>query len=249
MTVREMTESDCKAVGELYAAAWKEGYKGLLSQDFLDGIAPEKYEKRAHTNGFLEDGSFVALDGERIAAHCHARAADEPEWRGWGEIHTLYVHPDYWRMGYGTAVFKRAEEWLYERGFDSVYLFVLEGNERAEYFYKAQDFFPNGGTICCEIGGVVVTDNRFTKYYPRHTEYGEAEIVIAESGAAAVENVLKNGDLGQRGGLLFCLDMYFDPYYGKTLPEREKVIEVLREYEKNAADSTLFAVRELLEYC
>ena len=242
MTVRRIKESDREAVCGLYTAAWKAGYKGLLPQEYLDELTPDKI------NCIIDDGSFAVFDGERIAAHCHARAASEPEWRGWGEIHTMYTHPDYWRKGYGTAVFKRAEEWLYERGFDEVYLYVLEGNERAERFYKAQGFFPNGGTLCCEIGGVIVTDNRYTKFSPRHTEYGEAEISIAESGAAAIESVLKNGDLKQRGSLLFCLDRYFDPYYGRTLPEREKVVEVLRGYEKTAADSTLSAVRELLEY-
>lgn len=248
MEIRAMTKADCNAIGELYAAAWKAGYKGLLPQDFLDGITSEKYAERSRGLGFLNEGSFVVLDGERIVGHCHARAANEPEWRGWGEIHTLYVHPEYWRTGYGAAVFKRAEEWLYERGFDDVYLYVLEGNKRAERFYKAQGFFPNGGTLCCEIGGVTVTDNRYTKYYPRHTEYGEAEIRIAESGAAAIAGMLENGGFKARSSLLFCLDGYFDPYYGKTIPERERVVEILREYEKNAVDSTLFAVRELLEY-
>lgn len=243
MTVRRMVESDGKEIGELYAAAWKEGYKGLLPQKYLDELTPDKIHR------VIDDGSFVVLDGERIAAHCHARTADEPEWRGWGEIHTMYTHPDYWRKGYGTAVFKRAEEWLYECGFDNVYLYVLEGNERAERFYKAQGFFPNGGTLCCEIAGTIVTDNRFTKYYPRFTKYGEAEKNIAESGAAAIENVLRNGDFNARSSLLLCLDWFLDPYYGKTLPESEKVFEILREYEKTAVDSTLFTVRELLEYC
>lgn len=241
-----MTESDRKAVGELYAAAWKEGYKGLLPRVFLDEIVPERWSDR---NVFLDDGSFVALDGDKIAAHCHARPAGEPEWRGWGEIHTMYTHPDYWRQGFGTAVFRRAEEWLCEQGFDEVYLFVLEGNSRAESFYKSQGFFPNGGTLCCEIGGAVVTDNRFTKYSSRFTSYGEREKIIAESGAAAIETVLKTGQFPERASLLLCLDRYFDPYYKTTLPEREKVVEVLREYEKTASDSTLFAVRELLEYC
>ena len=242
MTVRRMEESDRGEVCELYTAAWKAGSTGLIPQEYLDELTPDKI------NYAIDEGSFVAVDGGRVAAHCHARTASEADWRGWGEIHTMYTHPDYWRKGYGTAVFKRAEEWLYERGFDEVYLFVLEGNERAERFYKAQGFFPNGGTLCCEIGGVVVTDNRYTKFYPRHTEYGETEIITAESGAAAIENVLKNGSFKQRGSLLFCLEWYFDPYYGKTLHEREKVIAVLREYEKTAADSTLSAVRDLLEY-
>lgn len=242
MTIRNMLGSDVPHVKELYAAAWKEGYKGLLPQKYLDELTPEKMK------AIIDEGSFVALDGDTIAAHCHARLASEPEWRGWGEIHTMYTHPDYWRQGFGTAVFQYAEKWLYEQGFDEVYLFVLEGNSRAESFYKSQDFFPNGGTICCEIGGVVVTDNRFTKYSSRFTSYGEREKIIAEGGAAAIENVLKNGQFSDRASLLLCLDGYLDPYYGKALPEREAVINVLREYEKTTADSTLFAVRELLEY-
>lgn len=238
-----MTESDAEAVRALYAAAWKEGYRGLLPQSYLDELTP------GNMKTVIDDGSFVALDGDKIAAHCHARAASEAEWRGWGEIHTMYTHPDFWRRGFGTAVFQYAENWLFEQGYDEVYLFVLEGNKRAEFFYKAQDFFPNGGTLCCEIGGTVVTDNRLTKFSPRHIEYGEREIIIAESGAAAIETVLKNGQFNARASLLFCLDGYFDTYYGKALSEREEVIKVLKEYEKTALDSTLFAVRELLEYC
>lgn len=245
MTIREMTESYRKAVGELYAASWKAGYKGLLPQELLDKIAPERWSGRSD---FLDDGSFVALDGERVVAHCHARAATEPQLRGWGEIHTMYVHPDCWRSGYGAAVLGRAEDWLYGRGFDDVYLYVLDGNERAERFYGSQGYFPDGNTLCCELGGVIVTDNRYVKHFPRHTEYGEAELAIVESGAAAIADVLKNGDFKACDSLLLCLDFYLDPYYGKTLPEREKVIEVLRGYEKTAADSTLFAARELLEY-
>lgn len=164
MTVRGMLESDCQAIGELYAAAWKEGYKGLIPQRFLDGITPEKFAVRAHMNGFLDNGSFVAVKGERIVAHCHARASDVPGKSGWGEIHTLYTHPDFWRQGYGAAVLGRAEEWLREQGFDNVYLYVLDGNERAERFYKAQGFLPDLDTLCCDLGGgVIVTDNRFVK--------------------------------------------------------------------------------------
>lgn len=163
MTIREMIESDCKAIGELYSAAWKEGYRGLLPPELLDKLTPERYAVRAHANGFLDEGSFVAVEGERIVAHCHARAADEPKMRGWGEIHTLYTHPEYWRKGYGAAVFKRAEQWLLRQGFREVYLYVLEGNERAERFYKAQGYFPNMDTLCCDLGGVIVTDNRFVK--------------------------------------------------------------------------------------
>lgn len=163
MILREMTESDCSAIGELYAAAWKEGYRGLIAGELLDKLTPEAYAVRSRANGFLDAGSFVVVESGRIAAHCHSRAANEPQMRGWGEIHTLYTHPDFWRQGFGAAVLRRAEEWLAEQGYKNVYLYVLEGNERAERFYKAQGYFPNGDTLCCDLGGVIVTDNRFVK--------------------------------------------------------------------------------------
>ena len=163
MIIRKMNEADCKAIGELYSAAWRKGYKGLIPQELLDKITPEKYEVRSRVNGFLDDGSFVAVEDGRVVAHCHARAADEPKMRGWGEIHTLYTHPDHWRLGYGAAVLGRAEEWLIDQGFNNVYLYVLDGNERAERFYKAQGYLPNMDTLCCDLGGVIVTDNRFVK--------------------------------------------------------------------------------------
>ena len=169
MIVRRMTESDRAAIGELYAASWKAGYAGLLPKIFLDALEPRKYEERSLENGFLDAGSFVAVEDGKVVAHCHARPADEPQMRdpsragSWGEIHTLYTHPDYWGRGFGTAVFQYAEKWLNENGFANAYLYVLEGNKRAERFYKAHGYFPNGDTLCCEVGGVIVTDYRYVK--------------------------------------------------------------------------------------
>ncbi len=158
MQIRRMTESDRAELNELYLASWKAGYKGLLPQDFLDELTAERWEGK-----FLDEGSFVVVKDGKIVAHCHARAADEPKMRGWGEIHTMYTHPDYWERGYGSAVFEQAEKWLSEIGFDDVYLYVLEGNERAKRFYNAHGYLPNGDTLCCDIGGVIVTDYRYVK--------------------------------------------------------------------------------------
>ena len=247
MEIRRMTENDLAEVGALYAASWKQGYKRLLPQEYLDGITADWYKARTD---FLDEGSFVILDGERIAAHCHARPAAEPQMRGWGEIHTMYALPQFWGKGHAGELLDYAANWLCECGFDDVYLYVLEGNERAERFYTKHGFRANGDTIQCEVGGKTVTDKRMVKSFPRSTRYGEIEIQTVESGADAVECVLKTGDFNARNSLLLCLDWYLDPYYRKTLPEREQVVEVLREYEKTAADSTLFAVQELLEfYC
>lgn len=38
MTIRNMRKSDEAEVGRLYVRSWQEGYKGLLPQDYLDGL-------------------------------------------------------------------------------------------------------------------------------------------------------------------------------------------------------------------
>lgn len=247
MTIRRMTEKDCNAVGKLYAASWTEGYKGLLPQGLLDLVEPDKFEEHFHNNGFLTDGSFVVTDDGNIVAHCHARAANEPGMRGWGEIHTLYVHPEYWGYGYGTSLLQHAQKWLFDSGFDDFFLYVLENNTHSSNFYRANGFSPNLDTLCCDIADYIVTFNRFTKHSPRYRTYGDEEIAIVESGAAAIAEALKNGDQKRRIGVLFCLDWFLDPVYGKILPQRERVYDVLLEYERTANDSTLFDVRNLLE--
>lgn len=158
--IRGTTESDLGEVNALYVAAWKLGYKGLLPQDFLDGLGSERWCGKID---FLEDGSFVILDGQHIAAHVHARPAAEENMNGWGEIHTMYALPQFWGKGCAGELFDYAVNWLHERGFDKIYLYVLRGNERAARFYRKHGFVPTDDTLDCEIGGAVVTDIRYIK--------------------------------------------------------------------------------------
>ena len=166
MLIRRMTEDDIREVDTLYVQAWKEGYKGLLPQDYLDGLT-SKIVDRSPKSYFFDEGSFVILDGERIAAHVHVRPAAEPKMNGWGEIHTMYALPQFWGTGCAGELFDYAVNRLRERGFDKVYLYVLDGNERAARFYRKHGFKPTDDTIKCEVGGAVVTDIRYTNTVER----------------------------------------------------------------------------------
>ncbi len=160
--IRRMTADDLREVDALYVAAWKEGYKGLLPREFLDGLT-SKIVDRSPKSYFFDEGSFVILDGERIAAHVHARPAAEENMNGWGEIHTMYALPQFWGTGAAGELFDYAVDWLREREFDRIYLYVLEGNERAARFYKKHGFTPTADTLDCEVGGATVTDIRYIK--------------------------------------------------------------------------------------
>jgi GNAT superfamily N-acetyltransferase len=52
-----------------------------------------------------------------------------------GELHLLYVHPDWWGSGAGQALIERAHAVLDER-FETATLTVLTDNPRARRFYE-----------------------------------------------------------------------------------------------------------------
>lgn len=162
MKIRRMTMDDLREVDALYVAAWKEGYKGLLPQSFLDGLT-SKIVDRSPKSYFFDEGSFVILDGERISAHVHARPAAEEKMSGWGEIHTMYALPRFWGTGAAGELFDYAIDWLSGQGFEKIYLYVLTGNERAARFYKKHGFTPTDDTLECGVGGEKVTDIRYIR--------------------------------------------------------------------------------------
>lgn len=62
-----------------------------------------------------------------------------------GELYSLYVDPEQWGQGHGTALHEAAMLELVRGGFASAALWVLEGNTRATRFYHAHGWAPDGG--------------------------------------------------------------------------------------------------------
>lgn len=159
MNIRRMCRADESAVGRLYVESWQAGYKGLLPQDYLDGLDAGRWEGR-----FTDlPGSFVMTDGETIAGHSCARPAADEAMSGWGEVWTLYVLPEYWGLGFGSALLENSVNWLKEQGFDRVYLWALETNARARRFYERRGFSQTSDTMKCDIAGITVTDIRYVR--------------------------------------------------------------------------------------
>lgn len=157
MEIRPMTAGDVDEVSRLYVRSWQAGYKGLLPQDYLDSLSCERWQMAFSG----QPGSFVLTEGGIIAGHSNARPAADPKMSGWGEVQTLYVLPEYWRRGFGTALLDHSVRWLKGQGFDRIYLWALEGNIPARRLYERYGFSASGDTIQCPIGNVQVTDVRY----------------------------------------------------------------------------------------
>ena len=152
-----MEPQEADEAARLYVRSWQAGYKGLLPQYYLDLLSPERWKDSFE--GL--PGSFVLTEGGVIAGHSCARPAADEKMPGWGEVHTLYVLPEYWGRGFGTALLDNSVRWLKNQGFDRIYLWALEGNVRARRLYEKYGFTPTTDMLLCQVGNAEVTYDIF----------------------------------------------------------------------------------------
>jgi GNAT superfamily N-acetyltransferase len=69
------------------------------------------------------------------------------------EIAAIYVTPDVWRTGVGTALLDAALTETRARGCKSMTLWVLADNHRARDFYARFGFTPDGAAMLHEASG------------------------------------------------------------------------------------------------
>jgi GNAT superfamily N-acetyltransferase len=144
VTVRAATVGDALAIAELHVASWHAAYGELIPASRLATFTVEKRSVAWSRNLRHRSGirTAVFVDG----AHLRGFSSIGPsrELVGWGEIWAIYVAPDAWGRGVGSALFADAIAALAGQGLTRVMLWVLEGNGRALQFYQGNGFALDG---------------------------------------------------------------------------------------------------------
>lgn len=147
LVVRTARTEDLPAVAMGRARTWQTAYAGQVDDAELRTLTdPEVIAAWAARAETMTSTTYAVadLDGEVVGFAAYgAERSDSPQpWRG--EIYALYVLPDHWRSGAGSALMHAALDELAESGFDHVSLWVLVGNERAISFYRRHGFHETG---------------------------------------------------------------------------------------------------------
>ncbi|HEU4328257.1 MAG TPA: GNAT family N-acetyltransferase [Roseiflexaceae bacterium] len=154
MPVREAQLSDAEGIAEVHVASWRAVYSGLLSDQLLQSLSVER--RTQGWRAILAQGDslvFVYEAEGRIAgfASC-GRSRDEQAGSGQtGELFSIYLAPDLWGKGCGTALLHTALDALRAQGYAVVTLWVLDTNRRAILFYERAGF-QSDGTSKIETG-------------------------------------------------------------------------------------------------
>jgi GNAT superfamily N-acetyltransferase len=151
--LRRARVGDEQAVAEVHVRSWQVGYRGLIADDYLDGLRPEDRAAR-YTFGVDDPLTIVAVT-DRIRGF----ATLSPEA---GELRSFYVDPGAWGTGLGRALIVEAERRLAQRNAVAG-LWVLAGNVRARRFYEAGGWRTDGTARRDRIFGVALDEVRYLK--------------------------------------------------------------------------------------
>ena len=162
--MRRATVADADAIGRIQIETWTAAYADLLPRETIDAfdVSARQALWREGLGRPPRPGSatFVAVVDTQVVGFATVGAS--PSEDGTGELYAIYVDPSRWGTGAGRALIERAESSLRESGFPTALLWVLEGNERAERFYRAAGWTRDGEKVD-DFQGATVTELRYRK--------------------------------------------------------------------------------------
>ncbi|WP_125777556.1 GNAT family N-acetyltransferase [Antribacter gilvus] len=163
VTIRPATAADAEKIAQVDIASWRGAYSELLSDAYLASLDVHdragEWQKALTANGakvlVAEDGSgtvgFTSVGPSR----------DEDAEPGDLEIYAIYLHPRAWGSGVARDLMRSVLADV--KPGTPVTLWILEGNERAQHFYRRHGFQPDGVERLDTIGGQPLTQVRYRR--------------------------------------------------------------------------------------
>ncbi len=168
LSIRMASVDDKAEVARVHVRTWQVAYRGLLPDEYLDQLRPED---RVARYTFASDApnqgaTLVALDDGAIGGFTLFGGSRDGDLPDAGEIYAIYVDPDQWGAGAGRRLLANARSRLDEMCFRDAFLWVLDGNDRAQRFYEIDQWSPDGIRRHEEIWGITVSEVRYRRHLP-----------------------------------------------------------------------------------
>jgi ribosomal protein S18 acetylase RimI-like enzyme len=155
VTLRDARPRDAEAIALVHTNSWRRTYRGMMTDEFLDGGAlanrRQVWRDRLGAPNPSQLVRVAELSSQIIGFIC-AFADEDPVWGSY--VDNLHVSHDRHRRGVGRALMRSAAEWLItmqpEKG---VYLWVMEANAPARRFYDRLGATNTGVVVKEDPGG------------------------------------------------------------------------------------------------
>ena len=159
MDVRRARREDARAIAQVHAETWRDAYEHVFGAERLASVTIDA--RLAQWERILAAGQsdvFVAAaDGiVGFVSTGDSRDADAE-----AELFAIYVLPEAWGTGAGTALMRAGLETMRLRASGDAVLWVLDDNPRARRFYEREGWALDGERKEDEYLGLRVPEVRY----------------------------------------------------------------------------------------
>ena len=133
------TDEELCGRGYVHCTAWQEAYRGIVSDRYLDSMTVEATTARARR---FPENTLVARDKEKVVGFAVYGPSRDEDLTDAGEIVAIYVLSEYYGRKIGYRLMNEAVSRLSE--YNTIFVWVLEQNERAIRFYHRYGFEFDG---------------------------------------------------------------------------------------------------------
>ena len=159
MDVRRARLEEARAIAQVHAETWREAYEHVFGAERLASVTIDA--RLAQWERILAAGQsdvFVAAaDGiVGFVSTGDSRDADAE-----AELFAIYVLPDAWGTGAGSALMRAGIEAMRLRASGDAVLWVLDDNPRARRFYEREGWTLDGERKEDEYLGLRVAEVRY----------------------------------------------------------------------------------------
>ncbi len=128
---------DAPEVAAVNVASWQATYRGIVSDDFLDGMSVEAQTDRWQARLASASRVWVALHaGGQVVGYAMGGPRREGPERYTGELYALYLLPVAQRRGLGRRLVAKVAQDLIADGFDSMLVWVLRDNPNRGFYQR-----------------------------------------------------------------------------------------------------------------
>lgn len=165
MQIRMAEPPDALAVARVHVRSWQVAYRTLLPAEYLAQLRPED---RAEWYDFASvdpalPKTILAIEQNAILGFATTSPSRDQDLPAYGELCALYVDPDHWGRGIGKALVAEARRRLVKQGFSHALLWMMAGNDRADSFYRKDNWLPDGNSRSESVWGVSVDEIRYRR--------------------------------------------------------------------------------------
>lgn len=164
MEIRPARTDDIEAIQTVARRSWEAAYRDLLGEDTIAETVAEWYSETSLRGSFDTPGTaFLVAVAENadaeIVGFCHGVVQEDE-----GDILRLYVDPDCWGEGIGTALYERMRDDLLDFNMKRIRANVLRDNGLGVSFYESLGF-EKTGEATVTMGGEEYPEVTYTREF------------------------------------------------------------------------------------